>query len=66
MFKRHGLHNNPRLVIEVSSIDEKLKSVESSGGQIVQPKKPIGEMGRLAYFKDSEGNVIGLWQDLKK
>ncbi len=65
IFKRQELLKTPSLVIEVSSIDEKMKSVESSGGKIVQPKKPIGDMGFVAYFKDTEGNVIGLWQDSK-
>jgi predicted enzyme related to lactoylglutathione lyase len=29
----------------------------------VQAKLPVGDMGFAAYFADSEGNVLGLWQD---
>ncbi len=25
-------------------------------------KTPVGDMGFAAYFKDTEGNVIGLWE----
>ena len=24
---------------------------------------PIGDFGYAAYFKDTEGNVVGLWED---
>jgi predicted enzyme related to lactoylglutathione lyase len=27
---------------------------------------PVGDMGWAAYFTDTEGNVIGLWQPAKK
>ena len=25
-------------------------------------KEPVGDMGFAAYFNDSEGNLMGLWQ----
>ena len=28
------------------------------------PRTEIPEMGAFAYFKDSEGNVVGLWENL--
>jgi len=32
------------------------------GGSVVQPRTEIPNMGAFAYFKDSEGNVVGLWE----
>jgi uncharacterized protein len=53
---------NPVITIEVGSIDESLKRIESLGGRVVRDKQPVDGMGFAAYFADSEGNVLGLWQ----
>ena len=38
-----------------------LDRIPSAGGQIIMPKTSIGEgMGFMAFFSDSEGNVMGL------
>ena len=52
----------PILVIQVDSIDESLKKVEAQGGTTVAPRSEMPGMGAYAYFKDTEGNVIGLWE----
>jgi hypothetical protein len=52
----------PVITIAVTSIDESLKKVEAEGGSTVQPRTDIPDMGAYAYFKDSEGNVVGLWE----
>jgi hypothetical protein len=52
----------PVITIGVSSIDESLKRIEEAGGSTVTPRTPIPDMGAFAYFKDSEGNVLGLWE----
>jgi predicted enzyme related to lactoylglutathione lyase len=54
----------PVITIGVGSIDDSLKKVEASGGKTITPRTPIPEMGAFAYFKDSEGNVMGLWETL--
>ena len=53
---------NPVITIDVAEIDDALKKVEASGGSVVTPKTPIPGMGAFAYFKDSEGNTMGLFQ----
>jgi len=53
----------PVLTIGVDSIDDALKQVDTRGGSTVQPRSEIPGMGAFAYFKDSEGNVVGLWQN---
>jgi len=52
----------PVLVVDVDDIDVSLKQIETLGGTTVTAKQPVGEMGFSAYFKDSEGNLVGLWQ----
>jgi uncharacterized protein len=52
----------PTVVIDVADIDATLADVEARGGSVVEGKAPVGEMGWSAYFRDTEGNVVGLWQ----
>ena len=52
----------PIIVIQVDSIDESLKKVEAEGGSTVMPRTEMQGMGAYAYFKDPEGNVMGLWE----
>jgi predicted enzyme related to lactoylglutathione lyase len=62
MLKREDPVRHPVVTIDVESMDDALAKVKKNGGQVVREKMPVGEMGFAAYFKDSEGNVIGLWQ----
>ena len=52
----------PIIVIQVDSIDESLKKVEAEGGTTVMSRTEMEGMGAYAYFKDTEGNVMGLWE----
>ena len=49
-------------MVEVESIEESLKVVNEAGGTTVSDREPVGDMGFAAYFKDSEGNLVGLWE----
>jgi predicted enzyme related to lactoylglutathione lyase len=53
---------SPVITIGVDSIDDTLKKIEAGGGTTVTPRTPIPGMGAFAYFKDSEGNTMGLWE----
>ena len=52
----------PVIVVDVDSIDATLAKIGGQGGSTVVGKTPVGDMGFAAYFKDPEGNVIGLWE----
>ena len=52
----------PVIVVDVDSIDATLEKIGGQGGSTVVGKTPVGDMGFAAYFKDPEGNVIGLWE----
>jgi uncharacterized protein len=54
----------PRIVIEVDSIEEALKRIEAEGGSIVSPRAEMPGMGAYAYFKHTEGNLLGLWETI--
>ena len=62
MLSRSETITGPVVTLEVDDIDASLAKVEELGGHTVQPKVAVGEMGFAAYFTDSEGNVMGLWQ----
>jgi predicted enzyme related to lactoylglutathione lyase len=62
MMKRGPDTPSPVVTIDVPSIDESLKQIETQGGSVVAPRTEIPGMGAYAYFKDSEGNTLGLWE----
>lgn len=63
MFKREDPLTGPVIVIAVDDIDKTLERIGTLGGSTVLPKLTVGDMGFAAYFKDTEGNILGLWQN---
>ena len=64
MFQRQGDLDRPVITIDVDNMDDALKAITDAGGSQVGEQLPVGQMGIAAYFKDSEGNLMGLWQTL--
>jgi predicted enzyme related to lactoylglutathione lyase len=62
LMKRSDATPAPVITVDVESIDDSLKQIEASGGSTVTPRTEIPGMGAFGYFKDTEGNVIGLWE----
>jgi predicted enzyme related to lactoylglutathione lyase len=56
----------PILTVGVENIDEAIKNIENLGGKIVQGKMEVPNMGLTAYIEDTEGNVLGLWQTIRR
>lgn len=54
----------PVITISVDSIEDAIKRIEAGGGSVVRPRTEIPGMGAFAYFTDSEGNTVGLWENL--
>ena len=48
--------------VEVEDIDRALSSVKDAGGTVVTGKMPIPTVGWSARFRDTEGNLVGLFQ----
>lgn len=69
MFQRGGMNefvNFPTFSIEVENIDEAIKKIKNTGGLILKNKSAVGNMGLIAYFKDTEGNILSVWQSKNK
>ena len=63
LLERGAELRGPVVTIEVDDIDATLAQVESLGGATVSGREQVGDMGFSAYFKDTEGNLMGLWQN---
>lgn len=61
--KRNDVLKHPTFTVNVPDIDRALAQIEKNGGKTIQKKQPVAGMGFMAYFKDPEGNLVGLWQD---
>jgi uncharacterized protein len=55
-------HDGPKLYLNGGAdLNVVLNRVEGAGGKVALPKVEIApEMGFMAFFEDTEGNVIGL------
>ncbi len=62
MLERQVPVTTPVIVMAVDDIDATVVDIEKHGGSAVGEKLPVGDMGFAAYFTDSEGNLMGLWQ----
>jgi uncharacterized protein len=63
LMKRSSDTPSPVITVNVDSVDDALKRVEAGGGSIIRPRQEIPGMGAFAYFKDTEGNILGLWEN---
>jgi predicted enzyme related to lactoylglutathione lyase len=52
--------------VDVDNIDDFIKRVTKNGGTIVSPKSELPGVGLMAQCKDTEGNLFGLWQPIRK
>ena len=57
---------NTVIVINVANIDSYIKKIKKAGGKVVAEKNKVGDMGFYAQVADTEGNVIGIWEMIKK
>jgi predicted enzyme related to lactoylglutathione lyase len=48
--------------IQVDDLEQVEKRVPEAGGEQVMERTEIPEVGQLAYFKDTEGNIFGVLQ----
>jgi predicted enzyme related to lactoylglutathione lyase len=60
----HDPQNYVTIYVEVDDIEASLAKAESLGGTVAVRPIEIPN-GTFAWFKDPDGNVIGLWQPLR-
>ena len=63
MLKRDADRKSPIVTIDVDDIEQALAKINELGGRMVMPRQEVMGMGYSAYFADSEGNLMGLWQN---
>ena len=62
LITRGELHASPVLVVGVGDLDATVAKAESAGGQVLHGRMEIPGVGWSAYVRDTEGNVVGLFQ----
>jgi predicted enzyme related to lactoylglutathione lyase len=63
MMKREKTRKNIVNYIDVESVEKCSVKIEKAGGKILVPKTPIKGWGYYAIFKDTENNVMGIWEN---
>ena len=51
------------VVLDVPSVDDYVEKITGGGGSILVPKFAVPGVGYAAYFKDTEGNPFGIFED---
>lgn len=60
---RRGELTAPVVTVDVDDIDAALEQIVARGGSVQREKMEVPGSGWNAYFTDTEGNVVGLWQN---
>lgn len=59
-----GATPHPTIVITVDRIEDAVALVVQHGGEQLGEIQPMSETSRWVYVRDSEGNLIGLYDDV--
>lgn len=58
-----GALTHPTVVFTVDRIEDTLNLVRAHGGEVLGDIQALSDAGRWLYIKDSEGNMIGLYDE---
>ncbi len=64
--KRDAFVQTPQVTVNVPSIEDCIEKIKAKGGRVIKERTEIEGAGYYAYVADSEGNLLGLWEDIKK
>ena len=64
LFQRTGQLPAPVVTVDVEDIDAALDQIVARGGSVHRAKMEVPGSGWNAYFKDTEGTIVGLWQSV--
>ena len=62
MMKRMAPGQGITVYINVESVGDYSKKLQSLGGNILMPKTAVPTMGYFAVFLDTEGNALAIWE----
>jgi len=57
--------NATSITVTVTDADKAIQNAIDAGGKLVREKQRFANLGYVAYVKDTEGNVVGIWQPLR-
>ncbi len=60
---QRGDMNQVTLTMSVDSIEDAGERIRAAGGELVVDKAPVPGVGYFAQYKDTEGNIIGIFVD---
>lgn len=66
LYQRQEPSSRMMMYAVVRDIDTAISKVKKMGGNIVSPKMTVDTVGILVTILDSEGNMLGLWEQEKK
>jgi predicted enzyme related to lactoylglutathione lyase len=66
MDKKMGPTDAPRNFVNVDDIDSTILTFNANGGKEVMGKQEVPGMGWTYIGVDPEGNMVGLWEAMKK
>jgi predicted enzyme related to lactoylglutathione lyase len=52
--------NGPEMTVSVDDVDTAVATATEAGGAVVMPATEIPGVGRLAFFTDPSGNLVGV------
>lgn len=59
-----GATPHPTVVFTVDRIEDTVALAVAAGGQQIGEIQPLSETSRWVYIKDSEGNIVGLYDEI--
>lgn len=66
LMKRQAPEHSVTNYITVRSVDDYASKIEEAGGKVIMPKTEIPNMGFIIVFLDTENNMFGLYEAMKK
>ena len=66
LMKRQAPEHTVTNYITVRSVDDYASKIEEAGGKVIMPKTEIPNMGFIIVFLDTENNMFGLYEAMKK
>jgi predicted enzyme related to lactoylglutathione lyase len=58
---QRGATPHPTVVITVDNLEETIAAVVANGGEAIGDIQALDEKSRWAYVRDSEGNIVGIF-----
>ncbi|MFW9849084.1 MAG: VOC family protein [Candidatus Thorarchaeota archaeon] len=54
------------IAVEVDNLEDKIEQVKANAGEMLFGPIDYAGRGRMAYFKDTEGNIVGMLERKKE